>query len=178
MTFSISFDVDGVLIDSKPLVERAYALAGVELDGSEWGRPWQSWMVARYGERAEELHALKNMHYRELLAEAKPTSATRLARFIGSELVIVSSASLLATRSVCNHFGLSPYPHWTYTEMIGVAKISLVNETRLIHIDDDQTIVRAVDYGVLYAGQPVEDLLMQITERMDERDGRSNLGRR
>lgn len=61
-----AFDIDGVLVDSKTAVRRAYELAGVVQPESAWGQPWKDWLPLVSRDPAE-VRALKAEYYMQLI---------------------------------------------------------------------------------------------------------------
>jgi len=67
---SLYLDVDGTIVNSRELVARAYAAAGVKLPENAWGRRWQDWLVDHLGgdyDRAVEVHRRKTEAYADML---------------------------------------------------------------------------------------------------------------
>src|SRR5688572_14031374 len=66
---SLWLDVDGTIIDSRALVERAYRDVGVQVPSGAWGRRWQDWLVDVCGsfELALETHIRKTDVYANLI---------------------------------------------------------------------------------------------------------------
>lgn len=72
MTRWLSFDVDGTILDTRELNERAYREVGVEVPDHAWGLTWQAWLPAATGyplESCEVLHRAKVQIYEKLVEE-------------------------------------------------------------------------------------------------------------
>lgn len=72
---ALLFDMDETLVRTRPLVERAYREAGVEMPPHAWGKPAAEWLVDLCGgdvELAAKTHAEKNKIYMKLLERTPP----------------------------------------------------------------------------------------------------------
>ena len=61
MVFDVTFDMDGVLADTRAATEAAYRHAGVEMPPGAWGKPAGEWL------RDPEVHQLKHDYYPVML---------------------------------------------------------------------------------------------------------------
>jgi phosphoglycolate phosphatase-like HAD superfamily hydrolase len=154
---SVSFDVDGTLIDNQRLVRQAYEDAGVKLTDGEWnacfGKTFSEWLVEWCDgdyERAWNVHRAKNQRYHELVAELEPTSdvvlpPTLLAHEMlvqRAEIYVVTGASNVAAVTVLQFLGLELiHPAYVTAALSIEGKISWIQELGTIHIDDDERIV-------------------------------------
>lgn len=170
---SISFDLDGVLIESKPLVRLAYLRAGVVLDDeswtSVWGLSWAEWLPKLVGGafEARQLHEAKNRAYARILREAKlpTTTALKYFRELCEEDVtpyIVTCASEVAAGLVTSRLGLVPMQ--LHAGVSVQEKITTINKHNLIHIDDDLAVIQSIVDGIHYTGQSVECLRDTVRE--------------
>jgi phosphoglycolate phosphatase-like HAD superfamily hydrolase len=162
---SVSFDVDGTLIDNQGLVREAYERAGVKLTDEQWaqsfGRTFTEWLVdycdGDYTE-AWSVHRRKNEEYAKLMAVVTLTTQvlppTLLARHllrIQQEVYFVTGASNVAANTVLNAVGLGDvHPAYITAALSIEDKISWIQELGTVHVDDD---VRIVD-GLLEMGYP------------------------
>ncbi|MEU7476662.1 hypothetical protein AB0A63_11825 [Lentzea sp. NPDC042327] len=76
------FDIDGVLVDTREIVRRAYAEVGIELPDRLWGSSWRIWLPELCGGdllRAQAVHDQKTQAHLDLLSE------TRVATLAGAE---------------------------------------------------------------------------------------------
>lgn len=162
---SVSFDVDGTLIDNQQLVRQAYELAGVKLSDLDWsycfGKTFSEWLVewceGDY-ERAWEIHREKNRRYHELIAaqtgEEVVLPPTRLAQElidVGRDIYVVTGASNVAAVTVLQFLGLETiHPAYVTAALSIEGKVSWIQELETIHIDDDVRIIE----GLREAGYP------------------------
>lgn len=66
LTSCAIFDVDGTLVDTKDLVFRCYASAGVEMPDDAWGKPWNDWLIDYFDgdeAKARKAHKTKQATY-------------------------------------------------------------------------------------------------------------------
>lgn len=107
-------DVDGVLADTRPLVLKAYELAGVDPALVQWGAPWEEWLPAAVGgstTAALAVHHEKNKHYEDLVENhLSPLTAAHALRQLRGEydLWFLTGASPLAARAVLVTLGFRP----------------------------------------------------------------------
>lgn len=164
---SISFDLDGVLIHSEPLVRRAYARAGITLSDDAWryawGKSWSEWLPPLVGGcfEARAIHEAKNRAYARILRDEEilGTTAVRYLReLIESNLkpLVVSCASEVAATLVLQRLRLEPFN--TYVGLSRQEKVNVINARDLIHIDDDRGIIESIRDGILYTDQSIEEL--------------------
>ena len=72
MNFDVTFDMDGVLIDSTAALQAAYLSVGVEMPADALGKPWKQWLVGYCdGDYtwAATLHERKTAVYPEILRQ-------------------------------------------------------------------------------------------------------------
>lgn len=162
---SVSFDVDGTLIDNRQLVREAYELAGVKLSDADWarcfGKTFGEWLVEWCDgdyTRAWEVHRAKNQYYHELIDRLATKDnhilpPTLLAHELLSqqrEIYIVTGASNVAAVTVLQFLTLeSIHPAYVTAALSIEGKINWIRELGTIHIDDDERIVEglhAVNY--------------------------------
>ncbi|WP_157528525.1 hypothetical protein [Nocardia sp. NRRL S-836] len=71
------FDIDGVLVDTREIVRRAYAEVGVELPDHLWGTTWRNWLPPLCGGdllRAQVVHDRKTRSHLDLLSRTRVTT--------------------------------------------------------------------------------------------------------
>ena len=159
---SVSFDVDGTLIDNKQLVRQAYEMAGITMSDDEWascfGKTFSEWLVERCGgdyQKAWEVHRVKNERYALLVAEQNALTVlppTHLARELRAEgdVYFVTGASNVAANTVLMALGLDVHPAFVNAALSIEGKIEWIIELDTVHIDDDIRIVE----GLLDRGYP------------------------
>lgn len=183
---SVSFDIDGTLIDNKQLVRQAYELAGVKLSDEEWarcfGQPFSHWIIEHCSGNYEEvwrIHREKNRWYHKLLDNLKSDSKrvlppTELAReLLSAQRVVhfVTGASNVAAASVMDFLGFGTVPPGFVSAALSITeKITCVMRLGAVHIDDDERIINglheaqyplAVHYRI---GDTLEDLRETVEE--------------
>lgn len=110
-------DIDGVLIDSKELVQQAYRDVGIEMPFEAWGHPWGQWLpafVESYDD-AKVIHEKKTKAYVNLLkggavaANALPFSqiVRALERDTMSDVYYVTGAAQDAALTILDELGLN-----------------------------------------------------------------------
>jgi beta-phosphoglucomutase-like phosphatase (HAD superfamily) len=170
---SISFDMDGVLIHSEPLVRLAYLRVGVTLDDElwrqVWGLSWTEWLPALLGGNfeARRIHEAKNRAYARILRDAEilGTTAVRYFRELceeGAAPYVVTCASEVAATLVLQRLGLTPMQ--VHAGISVQEKITTINAHNLIHIDDDLTVIQSIRDGVHYTDQSVDELRQTVKE--------------
>lgn len=170
---SISFDLDGVLLHSKPLVRRAYQRAGLTMPDEDWervwGLSWTEWLPNMMGGvfAARQLHEAKNRAYARILRDEEilGTTAVRYFRELCTEGVtpyVVTCASEVAATLVLQRLDLTPMQVSAGQSV--AEKISKINGNDLIHIDDDLTVIQSIRDGVHYVDQSVEELRQAVRE--------------
>lgn len=106
-----AFDVDGVLADTRNAVRLAYRAAGVEQPEEAWGISWKIWLPALVGDRAEEVHLLKQENYEVLIEDGAvdPLPGAAMAKALteaGHHVHFVTSASQRSAQAVLASLGL------------------------------------------------------------------------
>lgn len=74
MSAVVVFDVDGVLVDTREIVRRAYAEVGIELPDRLWGSTWRTWLPELCGGdplRAQAVHDQKTRSHLDLLGTSR-----------------------------------------------------------------------------------------------------------
>lgn len=108
----IVFDVDGVLVDTRELVRRAYAEVGVIQPDYAWHQPWYNWLPGLAGgyALAKEVHTNKNIAYINLisvLGVPELPAATLVKSWpILTNVLAMSSGSEFAVYAVLRAVGL------------------------------------------------------------------------
>lgn len=163
---SVSFDVDGTLIDNQAVVRQAYEHAGVKMSDDDWsqrfGKTFSEWLVEWCDgdyQRAWDVHKIKNQRYQELMSDLSPTPdvvlmPTMLAHEMliqRREIHIVTGASNVAAVSVLSFLGLEMLHPTNTTAALSIeGKLDKIMELDTIHIDDDERVVE----GLLDRGYP------------------------
>lgn len=105
----VAFDLDGVLIDSRTAVEKAYQLAGVEMPVHAWGKAAHEWL-ADTGLNAKVIHERKQRLYPQALRlYARVLSGANVLRTLkaaGYSCMIVTSASILSAMDALEYIDL------------------------------------------------------------------------
>ena len=133
----VTFDLDGVLIDSRRAVEAAYEYVGITLPPDAWGKPATEWLPQVAGGNWCKVHEHKNAVYRDALRRhARPlVGASYFARLqlLDYDVGIVTAASYAAATAALNFLGLSPL--FIASAPDGKAKVLNLLKPRF-HIDD------------------------------------------
>lgn len=157
------FDLDGTLWDTRPLVQEAYQLAGVQMPPGAWGAPWTSW--------CNPLAHTKKVHiYHKLLrsrGEPPRLPPLEFAHELPIEAVhVLTSASHETTRYLIDMY--LPGVHllgWSQTAPQKVASLFVLTrrEKDVVYIDDDpngEYIAEAADVRfVRYDKQDLQQLM-------------------
>lgn len=168
------FDIDGVLIDSKKLVRRAYELAGVSMPDHAWGLPWQDWLpelVAK--DDIRRVRVLKQQMYLKLLRSHVPRlPAADVASALEMEnhaVKYVTGASADIAPYVLGALHLSPSSlaasESDLAAKTGAARYMMRRGWRVVYVDDDPNVrVLTVVPWVHYQGQDTETLRKEMEE--------------
>jgi phosphoglycolate phosphatase-like HAD superfamily hydrolase len=96
----ISFDLDGVLADTKRAVKEAYRVAGVIMPEAAWGKPIEDWLGPETLDDGSSLHLVheaKQLHYPSMLRRyATPLAGTDVVKLLqaqGHKIIITTHAS-------------------------------------------------------------------------------------
>lgn len=105
----VTFDLDGVLIDSREANIAAYAVAGVRMPEWAWGRPARYWLPGIVGHGWERVHVEKQRHYPACLRLYGRTLigavvARRLAQN-GVRTLVVTNASFAGLKAAFDALG-------------------------------------------------------------------------
>lgn len=171
----VSFDVDGVLVDTRGLVRRAYEEAGVVLGDDEfdrvWGLPWHLWLPDRFGGSvplATVAHRAKNRAYARILETSvlptlPPLDVIRELLSHTASVRLLTGMSRAAADVVLAQLRLPT----TLLAMTGAAPADKLawcgsRPPRHVHLDDDERVVRLLLAGrcnvIHYTGQPAAEL--------------------
>jgi phosphoglycolate phosphatase-like HAD superfamily hydrolase len=144
------FDCDGVLVDSRAAVEKAYREAGVQPPDDFWGKPWQEWLpqACKGIYDAMWYHKRKNEIYLNLIQRgAVPLlSGGEVFREMldqGATLIVATSGSMQAIQAVMRYHKLKPAA--TYYELRSEQRVSLLERIamdyleRCVYVDDNPT---------------------------------------
>lgn len=106
-----TFDVDGVLADTRNAVRLAYHCAGVEQPDEAWGISWKLWLPSLVGDRAEEVHRLKQMYYESLIDDGAvdPLPGAAMAQALvnaGHFVHFITAASPRSAHAILDSLGL------------------------------------------------------------------------
>jgi hypothetical protein len=176
MPQSISFDLDGTLVDTVDMNRQCYIIAGVNPPDDFFGRPWQEWLPAvcmQQGKNINVVRARKRQAYAQWVAQH---GVRRLApSFLINEMVKRNSIVSVIT-------GASAENAWLMLDFLGLSpKLVRLNSAARevkyawimkqipghLHIDDDDTLIKALPKrrGILYhPGLSVDDLRNKIEE--------------
>lgn len=111
----IVFDLDGVLVDTRPLVVKAYQAAGVTMPQTAWGHSWREWLIDVYSgdeERAVQVHERKIKAYEEILRTV-PIPRLACADVARASLdmdvwtYVLTSATYRTTKIILDRIGLT-----------------------------------------------------------------------
>lgn len=112
---SVIFDIDGVLIDSEPLVREAYRRVNVEMPEDAWGQPWHVWLPKIVEpEYIDRVRAQKAAAYFVILQEnlvAHTLPAAFLARDLiaeGHPIRFITGASVAAAEYILEMISIPP----------------------------------------------------------------------
>lgn len=95
-----AFDLDGTLIDSKPVVLEAYRSVGIEPPSDFFLKTWREWLPDA------QKHDEKNKMYLKLLYKIKPLPLLELYRSLEGRCMIMTGASKVAVLAIAKQFGL------------------------------------------------------------------------
>lgn len=90
----VAFDFDGVIVDSKETVLRAYAAAGYPMPEGCFGVPGRKWLVEVAGllpDKADEVYAKKTEAYRTLITTAPLLPPVNVADQLASPILLTSA---------------------------------------------------------------------------------------
>lgn len=163
----VVFDLDGVLVDSKDMVKRAYAEVGVYMPDYVWGLPWQSWL----GDPSA--HEAKTAVYLDMITDEGVTelSGVDVARRVRTEglgrVMVLTGASDESTELVLTSLDLADIDWSTGQTRDGKARMlqGLIQDGHeVVYVDDDEDAVRHFQrtiadlHVVHYQGQDAGDL--------------------
>lgn len=162
------FDIDGVLIDSREIVNRSYKRVGVDMPESAWGHPWNTWLPTIVGsyDAAVDVHDRKTAIYTDMLKEDGIVAryelpfasiARALERDAYTDVYYVTGASQRAATTIVDELGL------TSKNILGsgvtTADRKIVLKTlgdRGVYVDDrieGQVPAMAAGWGFIWARQ-------------------------
>jgi haloacid dehalogenase-like hydrolase len=158
----VTFDVDGVLFDTKTSVYESYLQAGVEMPESAWGKRWQDWLP-ELCKKPEEVHDKKNLIYPTILKElGRPLPGAYCLDFLKRmeiNVCVVTSASREAAKLITNLIDVQ-VPIFASC-LSKKSTLKLIAPTG-VHIDDFQVIVPDEWLLIHYTTQTSEELEDQV----------------
>lgn len=158
----IVFDFDGVLVDSREVVEESYRRAGVEMPKENWGIPGLAWLPE---ETRAETYRLKSLWYKALIGAAPELPPAQVARLLNPGLLTgaIPEASTRVQRLGIN-FKWEEYGHSTESKTRVLRSMAPG-----IYIDDlplGAAIARNAGWEFIrYWGQPAIELWGEIGRR-------------
>lgn len=137
---NITWDLDGVLINSRRAVEEAYRAAGIEMPPDAWGKSAGEWMNMKHADY-EFIHRQKQEAYPEMLRRfATPLAGARVLReewqVNGVRNVIVTSASLRSAEDAVVFLGLQEYVDRIVSTPRTMKKDWIQTAGPVCHVDD------------------------------------------
>lgn len=99
------FDLDGTLVDTRPLVVEAYRRAGVIMPDDAWGKTAEEWLPQCTRFNWRHVHDRKQQFYAELLADTnfERNEACRAMielRYSNVQTFVLTAASVYTTREI------------------------------------------------------------------------------
>lgn len=165
------FDMDDTLLITKPLVIRAYELAGVAPDFTEknWGKPSSAWVLPG-------VHRSKQRHYANL-ARSNPPSRTAvgyLAMLLENSSYTLTSANIQSYEMLQSVCGFMP-PLLSAGCSLEQKHSILINKVRdgstVMYFDDNPDAIRGMLRLTETYPMSVEDKDRLIFARVDTLDG-------
>lgn len=163
----IVFDMDGVLADTKSLVQRAYRAHSVEMPDDAWSLPWRDWLPPLIGSTIEaaKVHSMKNETYLRLIQAygveplAPAAVAHKMLREKSHSVGVLTGASSRATYAVLGALGLLDMIVLG-TSMTPATKFSTLERfgPRETYIDDHEMFPPKGWDFLHYTGQTEEEL--------------------
>jgi phosphoglycolate phosphatase-like HAD superfamily hydrolase len=143
----VSFDLDGVIVDSRVAIAEAYATAGVTVPDDWWGRSWRSWLpeaAAAAGLDVTEVRRRKFEAYNRFVGEGlvEPIAGYSVARRLideGEEVFVVTLASQWSVDAILGHLDLD-VPRFATTDK----QSTLRRLGARVHVDDFPLVVPGV----------------------------------
>lgn len=154
--FPVTFDMDGVIADTREAVREAYRQVGVEMPDEAWGRPAHEWV-------SERQHLLKQQIYPQVL------TAVGVRRLAGAQVIswlqrdgyrvaVVTNAAYQSATAVLSRAEVTP------DALICGDKTETLNHlTPLVHVDDQDV---AYPRTLLYSCQGVSWLHDEVMRRV------------
>ena len=131
------FDLDGVIINSRPAVKAAYSEAGIEMPDEMWGKPWRVWCD-------EQTHTRKNAVYSDMLQKhSKPGPLLWMVDKLKTEALVLTGASSDAVHIVKRILDVSfTVLGCEQTKEQKVFTLSKLAETQqVVYFDDDAGVI-------------------------------------
>lgn len=177
-TLFVVFDLDGCLVNTRDLVERAYLEAGVVMPPEAWGLPWSAWLPHAVGAPGEPVRAVrraKSKIYLELLqtesVELLPPWEVMVDAKVGSDADyrIISGAGEDAVQALLRHID-SDMSHVLGWELTLERKAEVLNSLprpgrRVVYVDDHadvRPLLRKDVFLVQYTDQTTEELMEEV----------------
>ena len=171
----VIFDLDGVLIDSRLMVQQAYEKVGVTMPSEAWGHPWHEWLPNIVGFKdAARIHREKTMTYMAMVRKddiptLPPFEVMRQTRKNGlGDVAVLTGASRTSTEFILTKLGMAPEQSRIWCRQDVCDKSTVIQSVSQSHnvkyIDDDVNalaeIVKMTDGldAFLYRGQGVDEV--------------------
>lgn len=177
---TVSFDVDGTLVNTRELNRLAYESVGVSIPDDAWGKPWHEWLPRVTGLRSHDacaLHSTKIKRYEAALIDVNPAELElppgRLARELshgdhGQYNVVLLSAGSRTTVNAITRI-IDVHPLETHARLPLVDRLGVLTALGSgVYVDDLAHTTAAVrEYvdgvrTITYVEQTYEDLLLQV----------------
>jgi FMN phosphatase YigB (HAD superfamily) len=157
MLFEVTFDLDGVLADTREAVHEAYAYAGVDMPIGAWGKPAGSWL------QDPRRHHLKQKIYPDMLAKyARRLTGADVAEILRAERVrvgVVTNASMGSALAVLRFLDLEVDGLLCANKLVDLALLG-----PRVHVDDDE--LPQVCPLIHFQGESIDDLLRMVKDRL------------
>lgn len=155
----VTFDMDGVLADTRKAVAMAYLEAGVEFPASAWGKPYSGWLSV---EDAHTVHRIKQAAYPKMLnLYASPLPGTQVLRQLqvrGHSVHVVTNASERSARDVLGWLGLEDVQFTSTPNKRSV----LIGLRPVCHIDDFPVDGCPVPFVQFFANMTAKELMEAV----------------
>lgn len=176
MPYSLAWDLDGTLFDTKPVVLRSYDRArpgAGALAEANWGKPWEAWGPSAFGEDAESIHRAKTTHYQRAATKSQLLPPGVIARAHPGQSFILTGASRESSLRLAARLAIKPERVYTGLTPERKAEVIATDLAQTgVYVDDDEVAgVRVVNilrerglfwYFVLFHGQTERELDTQI----------------
>jgi hypothetical protein len=172
------FDLDGCLVNTRDLVERAYREAGVLMPPEAWGLPWSDWLPAAVGTPGAPVQAVRRAKSRIYLELLRTESVELLPPWevladikadVHADYRILSGAGEQAVCALLPHIG-SDMSHVLGWELTRERKATVLNslprpDRKVVYIDDHADVaplLRKEVQLVQYVNQTSAELMEEV----------------